>query len=159
MKLRYFTDDYIQFSTEIDPNLKSDCEAGFYIFNRLKNVVPALYEIQDKMSKEDKQHWLPNVYMLQTSRQRTSQPNHILHFCEGATFFFDQRIKLYQVDFKFRDSYDLNSGGARLYIGSEWLEFYDHTLGDRNADDYFRNKCEDRELAEFLLALKEPITY
>ena len=159
MKLRYFSDDYVRFNTEIDPNSKSDNEIGFYSFKRLKDAIPTLHKIQDKMSREDQKHWMSNVHMLQISRQRSSKPNHILHCCEAATFFFDQRIKLYQVDFKFRDSYDLNSGGARLYVGDEWLEFYDHTLGDRIADDYFRNKCEDRELAEFLLSLKEPITY
>ena len=150
MKLRYFSDENIQFNIG---NFEG------YVFRRLKDVIPMLYEISDNTPKEQRSSLMPNVFMREISRQRSSAPNHILHFCESASFFFDSKIKLYQADFKFRDTYDLNSGGARLYIGDDWLEYYDHTLGDRNADDYFRNKCEDRELAEFLLSLKEPITY
>lgn len=161
MKLRYFSDDFMEFTTEVKPNLHNEPieEPEMYCFSQLKDSIPYLHQIQDSLSPEDKRIWMPTVYLSETSRRRSSTPNNILYFCEQASFLFDLKIKLYRATFKFRDIYDLNSGGAVLYAGSEHLEFYDYNLGDRNADDYFRNKCEDRELADFLLSIREPITY
>ena len=149
MKLRFFEDDFMQWQILDHPKISN--EAMFP--GRLRNLIKFLFENYE----------IPNrfkIILIQTSEERSSLPNNILHFCEYTAFIMNKKIRPEMILFKFRDTIDLTTGSAIWRLNyPERLEYYEHHSGDRDATEYFKNVCKDRQLADFLLAIRNPIQY
>jgi len=144
MKLRLFKDKYIYFTTK----------GHKQIFPCLSNVIG--YIPSNGLPTDN------TVYMRQYSDFRDSKPDNILHFCSNAVFDItilkNKRYSIRSGLLKFRTLYDSYSGYA-IWNDCRPLEFYQITRGDRIAKEYFEQLCTDRELSEFILNLKDIITY
>ena len=145
MKFRYFKDDYVSFYIEsIDET-----------FGTLKDAVNYLYLTKQLIADKANMNEV-NIVMQENSTDRSSKPNHILHFCQLAIFSFKFHKKKWKLDkayLQFRDHIDFNAGFARWFSSNpSELYFSGYTDGDRDATIYFKEICEDRELADFLIS-------
>ena len=144
MKFRYFKDEYISFYIDSfdEP------------FETLKDAISYLY-LTKQFPEET------NITMQERSTDRSSSPNHILHFCQLAVFTiksYKKKLKLNRAYFQFRDHIDLKTGFAKWYSNDpSVLYFFEYTDGDRDATIYFKEVCEDRELADYLLSHSERV--